>query len=133
MEAKEDDGNPFNPFPAERKRVGTKAWKPVLRKKRRSGRSQRRHEAKAALRAAKERELEAEEHSALLTWMRREIKHRHIGPSRLVNLCDGNRSNTVTLNEYEDAMGILGIHLGRMDYRRVFKAISTALLNWHRY
>ena len=65
------------------------------------------------------------ERAALVSWVRKEIKRRRIGVSRLMQTMDANKSNTITLKEFSEGLATFDIDLDRAEYMRVFKAIDV--------
>ena len=65
------------------------------------------------------------ERAALLVWLRKEIRRRKIGVSRLMQTMDANKSNTITLKEFSEGLATFDIDLDRAEYMRVFKAIDV--------
>ena len=65
------------------------------------------------------------ERAALLVWLRKEIRRRKIGVSRLMQTMDANKSNTITLKEFSEGLATFDIDLDRAEYMRVFKAVDV--------
>ena len=61
----------------------------------------------------------------LLTWLRRELKRKRVGSSRLMGCMDDNRSGTASFNEFAAGLGAVDFDLERDESMRLFKAVDV--------
>ena len=61
----------------------------------------------------------------LLAWLRRELKRKRVGSSRLMGCMDDNRSGTASFNEFAAGLGAVNFDLEREESMRLFKTVDV--------